>query len=59
MTSIEAQKIQDRIFQKMTADEKIKMVSHFFNLGKKLNKLNDRKINGGDAVSSTDSRNIK
>jgi len=41
-----AEKIQDEIFKKMSATEKIKLVSSFFRFGKKLNKLNDRKING-------------
>ncbi|MFH0791885.1 MAG: hypothetical protein V1905_01590 [bacterium] len=34
------QKIQNEIFRKMSAEKKIKMVSHFFEFGKKLNKLN-------------------
>ncbi|MCX6796888.1 MAG: hypothetical protein NTX98_00200 [Candidatus Doudnabacteria bacterium] len=38
-----AQKIQDEIFKKMTAGEKVKLVSSFFRFGKKLSKLNDRK----------------
>lgn len=38
-----AQRAQDSIFKKMTADEKIKMAGQFFELGKKLNALNDRK----------------
>jgi len=46
LTPKRAQEIQDKIFRKMTADEKIKLVSSFFRFGKKLNKLNDRKING-------------
>ena len=41
-----AEEIQDEIFKKMTATEKIKLVSSFFRFGKKLSKLNDRKING-------------
>ncbi len=44
MTPEAAQKIQDEIFKKMTASQKIKLVSHFFEFGKKLNKLNDRKV---------------
>ena len=59
MTPIEAQKLQDKVFQKMTADEKLKMVNHFFRLGKKLNKLNDRKINGSNRISSKNNGNIK
>jgi len=35
-----AQKIQDKIFKKMTATQKIKLVSSFFRFGKKLSKLN-------------------
>jgi len=40
LKSVEAQKIQDKIFKKMTATQKIKLVSSFFRFGKKLNKLN-------------------
>ncbi len=40
LTPKRAEEIQDNIFKKMTADKKIKMVSHFFEFGKKLNKLN-------------------
>jgi len=40
MTPQTAQKIQDEIFKKMTATQKIKLVSSFFRFGKKLNKLN-------------------
>jgi hypothetical protein len=54
-----AEKIQDDIFKKMTAEEKIKMVSQFFEFGKKLSKLNDRKINGNRRSSFKNSRNIK
>jgi hypothetical protein len=38
-----AQKIQDDIFKKMSAQQKIKLLSSFFRFGKKLSKLNDRK----------------
>jgi len=34
------QEMQDEIFRNMSAQKKIKMVSHFFEFGKKLNKLN-------------------
>ncbi len=40
LTPQSAQKIQDNIFKKMTASQKIKLVSSFFRFGKKLNKLN-------------------
>lgn len=46
LTPERAQEIQDEIFRKMTADEKIKLVGSFFRFGKKLSKLNDRKIDG-------------
>ncbi len=39
-----AQQIQDNIFKKMTASQKVKLVSQFFRFAKKLNSLNDRKI---------------
>lgn len=40
-----AQKIQDQIFRKMAAEKKIQLTSQFFELGKTLQALNDRKIN--------------
>ena len=40
LTPKRAQEIQDEIFKKMTAEQKIKLVSSFFRLGRKLNKLN-------------------
>lgn len=43
-----AQRAQDSIFKEMTADEKIKMAGQFFELGKKLNALNDRKKYGNN-----------
>ncbi len=39
-----AEKIQDDIFKKMSAEKKIKLVSQFFEFSKKLQKANDRKI---------------
>ena len=46
LTPKKAQEIQDEIFRNMSAEKKIKLTSCFFRFGKKLNKLNDRKING-------------
>lgn len=46
LTPEKAQKIQDEIFKKITAQKKIKLVSSFFRFGKKLKQLNDRKIDG-------------
>jgi hypothetical protein len=46
LTPEKAQKIQDEIFKKMTANQKIKLVNSFFRFGKKLKQLNDRKIDG-------------
>ena len=40
LTPGKAEEIQDNIFKKMSAGKKVKMVSHFFEFGKKLNKLN-------------------
>ena len=40
MTPKKAQEIQDKIFKKMTAEQKIKLVSSFFRFARKLNKLN-------------------
>ena len=34
------QERQDNIFRKMSAEKKVKMVSQFFEFGKKLNRLN-------------------
>lgn len=48
-TSQKAREIQDKIFRKMTAEQKIKLTSQFFEFAKKLQKLNDRKINGNRA----------
>ena len=44
LTPQRALEIQDGIFRKMTATEKLKMVDSFFEFGKKLSQLNDRKI---------------
>lgn len=41
-----AEKIQDEIYKKMTASQKIKLVNQFFEFGKKLSSLNDKKIDG-------------
>jgi hypothetical protein len=38
-----AEKLQNKIYQKMSAEEKLKITFRFFLLGKKLNKLNDRR----------------
>ena len=54
LTSEKAEKIQDNIFKKMSADKKIKMVSQFFKFGKKLSKLN-----GDRRPSYENSRHIK
>lgn len=35
-----AQEIQDEVFRKMTAEQKIKMVGQLFKLGKKFQKFN-------------------
>jgi len=43
LTPQKAQKIQDEIFKKMSAEKKIKMTSSLYAFLKKLNKLNDRK----------------
>lgn len=48
LTPKRAQEIQDEIFKKMTAEEKLKMVDSFFRFGKKLSQLNDRRINGNN-----------
>jgi hypothetical protein len=50
-----AEKVQDDIFRKMTAEEKIKLVSSFFRFGKKLSSLNDRKIDGNRRPAHKDS----
>ncbi len=49
-----AEKIQDGIFKKMTAEKKIKLTCDFFRFGKKLSQLNDRKINGDRRPSYKD-----
>lgn len=34
------EEIQDEIFRRMSAEKKVKMISQFFEFGKKLNSLN-------------------
>ena len=51
LTPSRAQKIQDDIFKKMTPAQKVKMVGEFFEFGKKLNKLNDRRKDGNNSFS--------
>ncbi|MEK7562165.1 MAG: hypothetical protein AAB509_00595 [Patescibacteria group bacterium] len=48
LTPKRAQEIQDEIFKKMTARKKIKLVSSFFKFGKKLSKLNNRRLKKGE-----------
>ena len=43
-----AERMQDSVFKKMTAGKKIKLVGQFFELGKDLQKLNDRKRDGNN-----------
>ncbi len=50
-----AQKMQDEIFKKMTAAQKISMVGQLFELGKTLNSLNDRKKHGNNGLSHKNS----
>jgi hypothetical protein len=38
-----AQRIQDKIFMKMSAEKKLLLLDEFFRLAKKLQNLNDRK----------------
>lgn len=45
-----AQKMQDDIFRKMTAEQKIMMVGQLFKLGKTLNALNNRKKDGSHRI---------
>lgn len=54
-----AERIQDGLFKQMTAEEKIKMISHFFEFAKKLNKLNDRRLDGNRTASYKNSKNIR
>ena len=55
LTPKRAQEIQDEIFKKMTADEKMKLVRSFFRFGKRLAELNDRKINGNNGLANKNS----
>ncbi|MFH1968602.1 MAG: hypothetical protein ABIJ84_04405 [bacterium] len=59
LTPKKAQEIQDEIFKKMTASQKIKLVSSFFRFGKKLNKLNDRRLNGDRRPFNNNSKNFR
>lgn len=55
MTPEIAEKIQDDVFKKMTAAQKIKLTGQFFELGKKLNALNDRRKDGNNSISRKNS----
>lgn len=55
LTPKRAQEIQDEIFKKMTATEKLKMADSFFRFGKKLSQLNDRKIDGNNRTFTKNS----
>lgn len=50
MNSNQAQEMQDKIFRKMTADQKIALAASFWQLGKSLNgeKIDFRKIYGAN-----------
>ena len=50
-----AQKIQDNVFKKMTAVEKISLTSQLLELGKKLNTLNDRRKHGNHSLPGKNS----
>jgi len=47
--------MQDDIFKKMTAAQKVAMVGQFFELGKKLNALNDRRKDGNNSIPGKNS----
>lgn len=53
-----AQKIQDDLFRKMTAEQKLKKTSQLFVFLKKLQKLNDRK-NGDGRPFNKSGNNIR
>ena len=59
MEEMSAQSLQDKIFKNMTASEKIKVASSFIVLGMKLNRLNDKKINGGNRTSRKSIKHTK
>lgn len=58
LTPQKAKEIQDEIYKKMTASQKMKLVNQFFEFGKKLNKLNDR-LNGNNVAFIKNNRNFK
>lgn len=45
-TTKQTQKLQDKAFKSISADKKMELVGQFFEMGKKLQALNDRKIDG-------------
>lgn len=51
-----AEKIQDKIYQKMSAQKKLRIVGQFFNLAKKLSQLNSQKLNGYNRRPSLQNR---
>lgn len=54
-----AEKIQNKIFQKMSAEEKIKMVDQFFVFAKKLGQLRKQKIDGNSKSSLQNRKNFR
>jgi hypothetical protein len=53
-----AENLQNKIFRKMSADKKIKIVSQFFEFGKKLSQLRKQKFNGNTKTSLRNRKNF-
>lgn len=59
MNPIEAEKLQDEIYRKMPASQKIKIAGEFFLLGKKLGSLRKQKNNEARRPSLQNSENFR
>ena len=51
-----AEKIQNKVYQKMSAEKKLKIVDQFFNFAKKLSQLKYQKLNGYNRGPSLQNR---
>lgn len=54
-----AEKLQNEIYRKMPASQKIKIAGKLFLLGKKLNELKKQKINDPRRTSLQNSENLR
>lgn len=59
MNPIEAEKLQNEIYRRMPASQKIKIAGELFLLGKKLEELKRQKNNEAGGTSSQNSKNFR